>query len=80
MDDALGVIYKGREQNDKYSEELAQVTNLNDLHGDLKDAVKNADVFIGLSKGGILTEEMFNPWNTSGCVCAGKPRAGNTAR
>lgn len=59
MDDALGVIYKGREQNDKYSEELAQVTNLNDLHGDLKDAVKNADVFIGLSKGGILTEEMI---------------------
>ena len=59
MDDASGVIYKGREQNDKYSEELAQVTNLNDLHGDLKDAVKNADVFIGLSKGGILTEEMI---------------------
>ncbi len=58
MDDINGVIYKGREQNDKYLEELAQITNPNDERGELKDIIKNADVFIGLSKGGLLTEEM----------------------
>lgn len=58
MDDSDGVIYKGRASNDKYNEELAQLTNLSNEHGELKDVIKNADVFIGLSKGGILTEEM----------------------
>lgn len=59
MDDSDGVIYKGRESNDKYNEELAQLTNLSNEHGGLKDVIKGADVFIGLSKGGILTEEMI---------------------
>lgn len=58
MDDINGVIYKGREQNNKYLEELAQITNPNNEKGELKDIIKNADVFIGLSKGGLLTEEM----------------------
>lgn len=58
MDDSDGVIYKGRASNDKYNEELAQLTNLSDERGELNDVIKNADVFIGLSKGGILTEEM----------------------
>ena len=59
MDDIHGLLYKGRKFNDKYNEELASLTNLSEEHGDLKDALKNADVFIGLSKGGILTEEMI---------------------
>ena len=59
MDDINGPIYKGRKQNDKYLEELAQSTNPNDEKGELKDIIKNADVFIGLSKGGLLTEEMI---------------------
>ena len=58
MDDINGTVYKGRDCNDKYLEELAQLTNPNDEHGELKDIIKNADVFIGLSKGGLLTEEM----------------------
>ena len=60
MDDVNGVLYKGRKQNDKYLEELAQITNPNDERGELKDIIKNADVFIGLSKGGLLTEEMVH--------------------
>lgn len=59
MTDINGVVYKGREQNDKYLEELAQITNPNDERGELKDVIKNADVFIGLSKGGILKPEMI---------------------
>lgn len=59
MTDINGVVYKGREQNDKYLEELAQITNPSDERGKLKDVIKNADVFIGLSKGGILKPEMI---------------------
>ena len=59
MTDINGVVYKGREQNDKYLEELADITNPCDERGELKDVIKNADVFIGLSKGGILKPEMI---------------------
>lgn len=58
MDDINGTVYKGRESNDKYLEELASMTNPDNERGELKDIIKNADVFIGLSKGGLLTEEM----------------------
>ncbi len=56
--DINGVVYKGRETNDKYLEELAQLTNPNDERGSLNDIIKNADIFIGVSKGGLLTREM----------------------
>ncbi len=59
LSDINGALYKGRETNDKYLEELAQITNPNDERGSLKDIIKNADVFIGVSKGGLLTEEMI---------------------
>ena len=56
--DINGVVYSNRPENDAYLEELAQVTNPNNEKGSLVDVIKNADVFIGLSKGGILTKEM----------------------
>ncbi len=59
LGDINGAVYKGRESNDKYLEELAQITNPEDLKGNLSEIIKDADVFIGLSKGGILSEEMI---------------------
>lgn len=59
MDDINGALYKGRESNDKYLEELSNITNQHDERGGLNDIIKNADVFIGLSRGGLLTEEMI---------------------
>ena len=56
--DINGVVYKGREANDKYLEELAQLTNPNGERGTLDDIIKNADIFIGVSKGGLLTKDM----------------------
>ena len=56
--DINGVVYKGRESNDKHLEELAQITNPNDERGDLDDIIQNADIFIGVSKGGLLTGQM----------------------
>lgn len=59
LSDINGVVYKGRPSNDEYLEKLAQVTNPNEERGSLKDIIKNADVFIGVSKGGLLTQEMI---------------------
>ena len=57
--DTKGTIYEGRQVDNKYKEELAKITNKNKVKGTLADALKGADVFIGVSKGNMLTKEMI---------------------
>jgi malate dehydrogenase (oxaloacetate-decarboxylating) len=48
--DSKGIIYGGRKENmNKYKEELAKETNKEMLTGDLRSAIKDSDVFIGVS-------------------------------
>ncbi|MBS3144371.1 NADP-dependent malic enzyme [Candidatus Woesearchaeota archaeon] len=47
--DSKGIIYQGRKDLNKYKEELASMTNKQKENGNLMDALKNADVFIGVS-------------------------------
>lgn len=55
MVDSRGVIFKGRKEGmNVYKEEFAVDTDLRTL----EEAMVNADVFIGLSKGGLVTPEM----------------------
>ena len=70
MCDIDGSIYKGRPQNDTNLEELAQYTNLDMKKGGLKDVIKNADVFIGLSRGNLLTDEMVKSMAPSPIIFA----------
>ena len=56
--DTAGIIYKGREGMNPYKKELAEHTNKKLISGTLADAMKGADVFIGLSVGGIVSEKM----------------------
>lgn len=55
--DSKGIVYKGREFNNSYLDELSELTNKMGLEGTLEDAVKYTDVFIGLSVAGILKPE-----------------------
>lgn len=55
--DSRGIIYEGRAGLDIYKQQLAQFTNKERKEGDLKDALKGADVFIGVSKGNLLAAE-----------------------
>ena len=48
--------------------ELCDVTNLEDLHGTLADAMKGADVFIGVSAPGIVSEDMVRSMNKDAIV------------
>ncbi|MCZ7394867.1 MAG: NADP-dependent malic enzyme [Candidatus Methanoperedens sp.] len=56
--DSRGIIYEGRGDLNPAKEELAKLTNKNKISGSLADAMKGADVFIGLSVGGIVSENM----------------------
>jgi malate dehydrogenase (oxaloacetate-decarboxylating) len=58
--DSKGIIYEGRAGLNPYKKELAMLTNKNQMVGSLSDAMKGADVFIGLSVGGIVSEEMVS--------------------
>ena len=59
--DTNGIIHKRRLIGMNWAKlAIARKTNLSDKKGDLKDAVKNSDVFIGLSRGGIVTADMIS--------------------
>ncbi len=56
--DRHGIICEGDEKNNPAQEEVSKVTNLEHKTGTLADAMKGADVFIGVSAPGIVSEEM----------------------
>lgn len=57
--DRTGLIYKGREKGmNSIKEEMAEVTNKGMLKGTLKDSMKGADVFVGVSAPGAVTKDM----------------------
>jgi malate dehydrogenase (oxaloacetate-decarboxylating) len=57
--DVLGAVYEGRKEGmNRTMEEIAKVTNRDRVKGDLAAVMKGADIFIGLSVGGIVKREM----------------------
>ncbi|MBT7484646.1 NAD-dependent malic enzyme, partial [Candidatus Peregrinibacteria bacterium] len=60
MCDSKGVIYEGRENLDPYKEKMAAITNPRGVKGDLAEAMKDADVFIGVSVPECVTAEMVS--------------------
>lgn len=55
--DSKGIIYDGRDELTKEKKEISKLTNFNLIKGDLNIALKGADIFIGVSKANLLTEE-----------------------
>ena len=56
--DRKGAIYEGREGLNPEKEEMARITNRDKEAGTLADVLRGADVFIGVSAPGSVTEEM----------------------
>jgi malate dehydrogenase (oxaloacetate-decarboxylating) len=56
--DRTGIIYDGRPDLNSEKKELAKITNFSKKEGGLEDAIKGADIFIGVSAPGVLTAEM----------------------
>ena len=70
MTDRKGTIYRGREGLNWIKEEMAEVTNLRGLKGSLADALKGADIFIGVSAPGLVTGEMVESMNKDAIIFA----------
>lgn len=70
MCDRKGAIYKGREGLNWIKEEMAEATNLDKVEGTLADAIKGADVFIGVSAPGTVTKEMVASMNEDAIIFA----------
>ena len=58
MVDRFGIICKGDESLSDAHKAIAEITNKENLTGTLADAMRGADVFIGVSAPGIVSEEM----------------------
>lgn len=66
--DRNGIICEGEEQMNAAHEEIAKISNRNKITGSLKDAMKGADVFIGVSAPHCVTNEMVASMNEGAIV------------
>ncbi len=57
--DKIGILREGKDGMTAPQAELAKKTNASQLDGTLADAMKGADVFIGVSAPGIVSKEMI---------------------
>ena len=71
MTDMRGIIYKGRKDGmNSIKKEIAECTNAGCKKGTLADALKGADVFIGVSAPGLVTADMVRTMNTDPVIFA----------
>ena len=68
--DSKGIISSNRNDLNDDKKELLKLTNPNNESGSLADALRGADIFIGVSKAGLLTKEMIQSMNTDPIVFA----------
>ena len=68
--DIFGTIYEGGPANTDAQREMAKITNKEKLAGTLADAMKGADVFVGVSRGNLVTAEMVQSMNEKPIILA----------
>ena len=70
MCDRKGIISSDRDNLNDVKKEMAGLTNPDNEAGSLSDALKGADVFIGISAPGLLTSEMVSTMNKDAVIFA----------
>ena len=68
--DRDGALNRDTTYTNSYFTELSNITNPNNESGILKDVIKNADVFIGVSAPNIVSKEMVASMNTDAILFA----------
>ncbi len=58
--DSTGIVSKSRNDLNKVKQQMTEVTNLKNESGTLADALKDADIFIGVSAPNVVTPEMVS--------------------
>ena len=68
--DIFGILVEGGEANTDAQREMAKITNREMRTGTLADAMKGADVFVGVSRGNLVSEEMVASMNEKPIILA----------
>jgi len=68
--DSKGIINKNRINLNQYKQKILEITNKDNPSGSIHDAIKNSDVFIGVSVGNLLTEEDVRNMNNKPIIFA----------
>lgn len=63
MCDKAGIVSKDTQGLNWMQQKMTEVTNLDNETGSLADALKGADIFVGVSAPGIVTKEMVSSMN-----------------
>ncbi|MGG7056989.1 NAD(P)-dependent malic enzyme [Clostridium tertium] len=70
MVDRAGILCTGESWMNDIQKDMAEITNKEKVTGSLVDALKESDVFIGVSAPGALTKDMINVMNKDAIVFA----------
>jgi malate dehydrogenase (oxaloacetate-decarboxylating) len=72
MCDSNGIIYEERPDlvSNKYKQEIATLTNKEKIQGSLADAMKDADIFIGVSVKDLVSKKMIKSMNKNPIIFA----------
>lgn len=70
MCDTTGIISKNREKLNWMKEKMAKITNPGNETGLLADAMKGADIFVGVSAPGVVSSEMVSSMNKDAILFA----------
>ena len=69
--DDFGILYKDRQEGlIPHKRALCDITNPDNMQGTLADALKGADVFVGVSKPNLVTDEMVHSMNNDPIIFA----------
>jgi len=68
--DKFGILYRGMENVDDAKNELSKLTNPDNVQGSLADALVGADIFIGVSAPGIVSQAMVSSMNKDSILFA----------
>ena len=68
--DSKGAIWEGREGLNPFKQEMAKISNKEMKKGSLADVIKGADIFIGVSAPGIVSEDMVRSMNPDPIIFA----------
>ena len=66
--DKCGIINKDEEYENKAFNEMKLITNKKNIKGNLHDAIKNVDFFVGVSKGNLLSKDDIKNMNDKAIV------------
>lgn len=68
--DSAGIVHRDSDRLNDVKREMLEVTNLENKKGNLADAMVGADIFIGVSAPGVVTEEMVKTMNRDAILFA----------